>query len=216
MKRFSIVCAAGLILALLAGCGPASSPADAELRDAMREAADAVRDAVKDREDPAALEEAIGRMDAALERFGQTVDGLAGEEDVVEKHHYWQVLDGDGAEIARIDGAEAVDALDELLSSDMDGWDGLPDGAEAETPLYTYVFWQEETLEAGRDPAGRDYEELIRFGVYEDGDTVRIDVLPGAAPLLGLLGDGALLTFSARLPAEAAESLRDPAQFTTD
>lgn len=128
------------------------------------------------------------------------------------KQHYWQVLDADGNELYVIADAAQIKALDELLLSDTDGT-GIWDTTE-ENLLYTYAFWQEETLKAGQSPeAKRDYKELLRFSVCEGSDAAKLDIFPGAAPLLPGLAEDALLDLAVKLSQTEAEALRNPAQF---
>ena len=85
-------------------------------------------------------------------------------------------------------------------------------------PLYTYVYWQETTLHAGEDPdAEREYLEVFRTQVRQGSNAVTTEVLSdtleGVGSSVGVEGLGGLLTFTAEVPRETADALRDPAQF---
>ena len=85
-------------------------------------------------------------------------------------------------------------------------------------PLYTYVYWQETTLHAGEDPdAEREYLEVFRTQVRQGSNAVTTEVLSdtleGVGSFVGVEGLGGLLTFTAEVPRETADALRDPAQF---
>ena len=85
-------------------------------------------------------------------------------------------------------------------------------------PLYTYVYWQETTLHAGEDPdAEREYLEVFRTQVRQGSNAVTTEVLSdtleGVGSFVGVEGLGGLLTFTAEVPQETADALRDPAQF---
>lgn len=154
---------------------------------------------------------AMSELEDTLEQIGENLS--ENRLDINNaKQHYWQVLDADGGELYVIDELTQTEALDGLLlnSSDQsDSWEKT-----AEKPLYSYVFWQEKTLKAGQSPeAERDYEKLLQFDVYEGSDTIKLDVLPSAAPLLPGLGDDALLSFALTLSEDDAEALQNPAQF---
>lgn len=132
------------------------------------------------------------------------------------KTHRWQILDDQGNELLTVSGEEAVAEIDSLLQGD--GWQSFSVGSEdeEETPLYTYVFWQEKTLLAGEDPEEeREYEEVIRFMIPAEGNTVAMRVLRG---LEGLnvpeyIDLEELLTFRGGAPEETLEALRDPWRF---
>ena len=85
-------------------------------------------------------------------------------------------------------------------------------------PLYTYVYWQETTLHAGEDPdTEREYLEVFRTQVRQGSNAVTTEVLSdtleGVGSFVGVEGLGGLLTFTAEVPRETADALRDPAQF---
>ena len=84
--------------------------------------------------------------------------------------------------------------------------------------LYTYVYWQETTLHAGEDPdTEREYLEVFRTQVRQGSNAVTTEVLSdtleGVGSFVGVEGLGGLLTFTAEVPRETADALRDPAQF---
>ena len=114
---------------------------------------------------------------------------------------------------------ELLDGLDSDWGTKNHRWQILDDQGkeeEAETPLYTYVFWQEKTLLAGQDPKEeREYEEVIRFMIPAEGNTVTMLVLAGLenvqVPEYIDLED--LLTFRSGAPEETLEALRDPWRF---
>lgn len=141
------------------------------------------------------------------------------------KTHQWKILDAQGEELYHFTEEEAVQEVDALFSADsrwrdcdLESWG--PRTEEAGTPLYTYVFLQEKTLLAGQDPeTPRDYEEILRFTVAEDRDTVTMQVLRefsdvALLPQAELVLED-LLTFHVSVPAETAEALRDPARFAS-
>lgn len=132
----------------------------------------------------------------------------------MSKQHYYQVLDGQGEELYTITGETRTAALDDLLGNDGDHMEEAP--ADGEEIACIYVYWQEKTLLAGQDPeTEREYEELIRFTVYQNQDLMTVQILSGldGKELMGVnLED--LLTFTVSLSAETAKTLRDPAQFT--
>ena len=124
------------------------------------------------------------------------------------KTHYWQVLDGEGRELYRIDDEDRTAAVDGLLQ-DGDGWKLAEETRDA--PLYTYVFWQEKTLLAGQDPQEeRMYEDILQVSVYEEGSTVCLRVMPDM-PEVPAVDLAQLLTFYVTVPEETAEALRNPA-----
>lgn len=147
----------------------------------------------------------------AAEDLQDRLDGL--EDDWSAKSHYWQVLDAAGQEVCVLDAEEAVRQVDDLLDGDTD-WEQAS-SVEGKTALYTYVMMQQKTLLAGQDPdTEREYEEVLRFTVYEDTDVLSMTVLEGLEDALpDSLADWTdLLTFHLRAPAETAEALRDPAR----
>lgn len=155
--------------------------------------------------DPDALEEDLDSLENRLEDLERLEDG--------EKNHNYKILDSQGAELYTVTDEAQVEALDDLLSDPGEDAD-LEEAPEDEVAC-VYIFRQEKTLLAGQDPeTPRDYEELIRFTVYQNQDMITMRVLEG-------LGDGKaaglsledLLTFTVSVPAETMEALRDPAQF---
>ena len=137
------------------------------------------------------------------------------EDDWSAKSHYWQVLDAEGREVCLIKGEEAVQRVDDLVEDDME-WAEVS-GVEDAAPLYTYVFMQQKTLLAGQDPeTEREYEEVLRFTVYEGTDVMSMTVLKSLGDSLpsSVVDWEDILTIHAKPPAETAEALRDPAQFT--
>lgn len=133
-----------------------------------------------------------------------------------EKNHYYQILDSQETLLCTVSGEEGVSALDTLLSDDGSNWGERLTGEASGEITCIYCYWQEKTLLAGQDPdAERDYEELVRFTVYQDRDVVTLQVLSGldALELPGDISVSDLLTFTYSVPAETAAALRDPAQF---
>lgn len=204
MKRFSIACALALSLSLLTGCMPGvvvTSPSDEKFQ---KDWSDAMEDAVEDwaRDWEADVDKAA--------RAWSTQD-----ENGVEKDHYWKILDVSDEEAAIVEvgtvtDPEQVRAIDDLLNDDghQEDWlTGDPGG-----PAYSYVYCQQETLEAGQAEEDREYEELVRFTVSAEKDVVTMVILEDLPSLLNVdLGD--FLTFTITVPAETAEALRNPAQF---
>lgn len=142
-----------------------------------------------------------------------------GGEETAEKDHYYEVLDSTGAVLYAVKDGELTDALDGLLGEPLEDMERPGTAGDAE-PLYTYVYWQEKTLLAGEDPAQeRDYEELMHVLVPAEGETVVLQVFPGAEDLdgpdwlTGAVDLGDLLTSVATVSPETAETLRDPGQF---
>ena len=76
---------------------------------------------------------------------GQTADEPAEEP---EKDHYYQILDGTGQELYTVTDDTAVAEIDALINEA--GGENAAHGGAAGDPLYTYVYWQETTLHAGR------------------------------------------------------------------
>ena len=137
------------------------------------------------------------------------------DDDWSAKSHYWQVLDAEDREVCLIKGEEAVQRVDDLVEDDME-WAEVS-GVEDAAPLYTYVFMQQKTLLAGQDPeTEREYEEVLRFTVYEGTDVMSMTVLKSLGDSLpsSVVDWEDILTIHAKPPAETAEALRDPAQFT--
>ena len=155
-----------------------------------------------------------GGTEEGAESPEELLDGL--DSDWGTKNHRWQILDDQGNELLTVSEEKAVAEIDGLFQED--GWQSFSIGKEeeAETPLYTYVFWQEKTLLAGQDPKEeREYEEIIRFMIPAEGNTVTMLVLSGLenikVPEYIDLED--LLTFRSGAPEETLEALRDPWQF---
>lgn len=200
MKRLAIICALALSVSLLAGC-TVTSPKDEEFQkdwaDSMEEAAE---DWAQDWE--AAFDEAA--------RAWSTQDEIGAEKD-----HYWKILDVSDEEAAIVEvgtvtAPEQVKAIDDLLSDDGHQGDRLAE--DPGDPAYSYVYCQQETLKAGQKEEDREYEELVRFTVSASEDVVTMVILADLPSLLNVdLGD--VLTFTMAVPAETAESLRNPGQF---
>lgn len=145
--------------------------------------------------------------------------GAPSQEAAPEKDHYYQILDGSGAELYTVTEADAVSKIDDLID-DLGLEDGWPGDGEGEA-LYTYVLYQEETLHAGETAdTERDHIEVLRLTVREDGDTVTAQIISqtmeGLSDVLPQMDLQGLLTFSYDAPADVAEALRDPAQFAEE
>ena len=186
MKRLAILCALALSVSLLAGCS-VTSPTDEEFQ--------------KDWADS---------MDEAAEDVEAAWNNLWDDQDEDGKDHYWKVLDAEDNEVGTVTDPEQVKALDDLLSTDSHQETHM-----AEDPgdgAYSYVYCQQETLKAGQKPEDRKYENLGRFTVSESEDVMTMEILEDLPSLLNVdLGD--FLTFTVTIPAETAETLRDPSQF---
>lgn len=188
-KRLAICCVLALSLALLAGCS-VTSPRDEEFQ---KDWADSMEEAAEDFEDT--WDKAWAAWDSRDE------DG---------KDHYWKVLDAEGQELGTVTDPEQVDALDDLLSTDSHQETRMAE--DPGDPAYSYVYCQQETLKAGQKAEDRKYENLGRFSISESEDVVTMEILEDLPSLLNVdLGD--LLTFTVTIPAETAETLRDPSQF---
>ncbi len=129
------------------------------------------------------------------------------------KDHYYQILDAAGAELYTVTDQTAVAEIDALVSA-AGGESAQHGGAEGD-PLYTYVYWQAPTVHAGEtEPAG-EYLEVFRLQVREDSNTVTTEVLSdtleGIGETIGVEGMDGWLTFSAEVPQETADALRNPA-----
>lgn len=150
----------------------------------------------------------------AWDEFQEDVeDSLEDGDSEEEKAHYYQVLDGQGAELCTVTDEAQVAALDGLLGNEEEERRETP---PAEEPVAcVYVYWQEKTLLAGQDPAAeREYEELIRFTVYQDKDLVTMKILGDLADKeVAGVSLGEFLTFTASMPKETMEKLRDPTGF---
>lgn len=129
------------------------------------------------------------------------------------KDHYYQILNADGTELYTVTDQTAVAEIDALVN-DAGGGSAQHGGAEGD-PLYTYVYWQAPTVHAGEtEPAG-EYLEVFRLQVREDSNTVTTEVLSdtleGIGETIGVEGMDGWLTFSAEVPQETADALRNPA-----
>ena len=132
------------------------------------------------------------------------------------KDHYYQILDAAGKELYTVTDSGAVAEIDALINKA--GGENADHGNAEGDPLYTYVYWQETTLHAGEDPdAEREYLEVFRTQVRQGSNAVTTEVLSdtleGVGSFVGVEGLGGLLTFTAEVPQETADALRDPAQF---
>ena len=147
-----------------------------------------------------------GGTEEGAESPEELLDGL--DSDWGTKNHRWQILDDQGNELLTVSEEKAVAEIDGLFQED--DWQSFSIGKEeeAETPLYTYVFWQDPKEE-------REYEEVIRFMIPAEGNTVTMLVLAGLenvqVPEYIDLED--LLTFRSGAPEETLEALRDPWRF---
>ncbi len=193
MKRFAILCALVLSVALLSGCMPAiviTSPRDEEFQ---RDLADSMEEAAEDFED-------------TWDKVWTAWDSR----DENGKDHYWKVLDAEGQELGTVTDPEQVEALDDLLSTDSHQETRMAE--DPGDPACSYVYCQQETLKAGQKEEDRKYENLGRFSISESEDVMTMEILEDLPTLLNVdLGD--LLTFPVTIPAETAETLRDPARF---
>ena len=194
-KQLAIFCLLALSISLLSGCR-ITSLSDEEFQedwaDSMEEAAE---DWAQDWED--AVDEAVKSWSSR-------------DENGVEKDHYWRILDAEDEEVGTVTAPEQVKAIDDLLSDDGHQGDRLTE--DPGDPAYSYVYCQQETLKAGQKEEDRKYEELVRFTVSAGEDVVTLVILEDLPSLLNVdLGD--FLTFTISVPAEAAESLRDPERF---
>lgn len=152
-----------------------------------------------------ALQEAWDQARSDLEEGGEVPD--------LSKRHDYQVLNSREEVLYTIADADRVDALDDLLGNEETEWQDNPSGGEI---ACIYVYRQEKTLLAGEDPDGeREYEELVRFTVYQDRDLITVKILGGLEDVERLSGLDLedLLTFTVSVPAETMEKLRDPARF---
>lgn len=199
IKRTAALCALVLLVSLLAGCMPGmviTAPSDKELQ---RDWVDSMTDSIEDAaEDWAQDWEDAGRAWSAQ------------DEDGVEKDHYWKILDSGDQEAGTVTDPEQIKALDELLNDDGRQWDQLAE--DPGDPSYSYVYCQQETLKAGQKEEDRAYEELVRFTVSSSEDVVTLRILEDLPSLMGVdLGE--FLTFTMAVPAETAETLRNPSRF---
>ena len=217
MRQLTVIFAALLSLSLLAGCMPAmvvTSPKNEAFQDAWDEAMDEVQKDTVDRMADG-LEAAI---EAWAENWAKEWEDR-GEEiserfsDIGAKEHRWKILDAGGKELFTVTDTEQVKVLDDILCRG-DIWESLVENPS--DPAYTYVYSQEKTLLAGQDPdKERGYEDLLAFTVSASEDVVTLQILGGLEELSLLPGvePEDVLTFSAAVPAETAEALRNPRQF---
>lgn len=199
MKRLTILCAFALSLSLLAGCmsGTAiTSPGDEAFQ---KDLADSIEETAEDW---------ARDWEAALDEAAESWSGR--DENGVEKDHCWKILDSKGSEVGTVTDPEQVKAIDDLLSDDGHQGDRLAE--DPGDPAYSYVYCQQETLKAGQKAEDRKYVELVRFTVSASEDVVTLVILEDL-PSLPHVDLGDLLTFTLKIPAETAETLRNPAQF---
>ena len=209
MKRIAVLLSVVLSLSLLAGC-QAVPPVDEEFQAEWKESMEELRkDWQEDEEDG---EDSV--WSAWMESW-EAWGADAGERFSDEgKLHRWKVLDAEGTELCILTDEDAVEALDDILLSDSDGWDWL--AKDPGEPAYTYVYSQQETLKAGQDPgAERAYEDLLTFTVSGNADVVTVQILGGLENLSLFPGVEMedILTFHVSVPAETAENLRDYSRF---
>ena len=117
------------------------------------------------------------------------------------KDHYYQILDAAGKELYTVTDSGAVAEIDALINK------AGGENADHGTPRH-----------AGEDPdAEREYLEVFRTQVRQGSNAVTTEVLSdtleGVGSFVGVEGLGGLLTFTAEVPRETADALRDPAQF---
>lgn len=129
------------------------------------------------------------------------------------KDHYYQILDAAGKELYTVTDSGAVAEIDALINKA--GGENADHGNAEGDPLYTYVYWQETTLHAGEDPdAEREYLEVFRTQVRQGSNAVTTEVLSdtleGVGSFVGVEGLGGLLTFTAEVPRETADSPAGP------
>lgn len=201
MRHFVILALTGALLFTLSGC--VTSPTDEAKRDMTDSIVDNMETAIESWAEKWA-QDWEDRGEEISERFS----------DIDAKEHCWKILDADGREISTVTDREKVKVLDDALCRN-DIWES-PEESPGD-PAYTYVYSQEKTLLAGQDPSKeRGYEDLLTFTVSASEDVVTMRILGGLEDLSLLPGVelGDILTFSASVPAETAEILRDPAQFT--
>lgn len=201
MRHFVILALTGALLFTLSGC--VTSPTDEAQRDMTDILADGMENAIESWAEKWA-QDWEDRGEEISERFS----------DIDAKEHCWKILDADGNELSTVTDKEQIKVLDGALCRN-DIWESLEESPG--DPAYTYVYSQEKTLLAGQDPnKERGYEDLLTFTVSASEDIVTMRILGGLEKLSLLPGVelGDVLTFSASVPAETAEILRDPAQFT--
>lgn len=194
-KLLSVLLALTLTAVLLAGC-QVTSPDDPAFRKDWEESMDEAR---KD------LDEA---REEAKEAWGNWNDSDHA------KDHRWEVQDANGKTLYTIDADKAVKTIDDLLS-DEDGKDWKFTDEDPGGAACSYIYCQEKTLLAGQDPEEeREYENLMRFTVSKEKDMVTMTILEDMEEIALIPGLENLLTFSAAIPAETAETLRNPEQFS--
>ena len=142
-----------------------------------------------------------------------TVPDAPDQEEV--KDHYYQILDADGETLYTVTGEAAVAEIDGLMSDVGQDHPSYGD-AEGEV-LYTYVYWQVPTIHAGETEPEGEYLEAFRLHVRAESDVVTMvvggDTLESIGQAVNIQGLGDFLPFSAELPAETADALRNPAAF---
>lgn len=221
MRKLVILLSALLALSLLSGCMPAlvvTSPSNKEFQEEFqRDWNESMNETQKDAVDRAAdgmeiaIEAWAGKWAKDWEDKGEEIsERFSG---IDEKEHRWKILDADGKEISTVTDKETVKVLDDALCRN-DIWESLEENPG--DPVYTYVYSQEKTLLAWQDPdAEREYEDLLTFTVSASEDVVTLRILGGLEELSLLPGVEMedILTFSASVPSETAEALRNPSQF---
>lgn len=185
-----------VLAAALAGCR-VTSPEDPEFQKDWDESSKEIEDA----------------MEEVKDSWDKVWSGWNDENQDDAKKHRWEIQDADGSALYTIDADKAVQAIDGLLSdNDETTWHLTSE--EPGEAAYSYVYSQEKTRLAGQDPdAERNYETLMRFTVSKEKDIVTMTILEDLEGLPKVPGLEDLLTFSAKVPAETAEALRNPSQF---
>lgn len=186
MKRLLLISLCALSLALLTACGAKiTAPDGEEFQDAWDQAWSGLEEDLKE----------------------NLPDG--------SKRHFYQILSSDEEELYTVTDETQVAALDSLLGNAGEAPQENPVFEDGEETACIYVYQQEKTLLAGEDPdQEREYEEVIRFTVYQDQDLITMQLLKGlnGRELMGIRLED-FLTFTISVPAETMESLRNPAQF---
>lgn len=132
------------------------------------------------------------------------------------KDHYYQILDAAGKELYTVTDSGAVAEIDALINK-AGRRERRPRECGGRPSLHLCLL-AETTLHAGEDPdAEREYLEVFRTQVRQGSNAVTTEVLSdtleGVGSFVGVEGLGGLLTFTAEVPRETADALRDPAQF---
>ena len=132
------------------------------------------------------------------------------------KDHYYQILDAEGRELYTVTEEAAVAEIDALISDA--GGASARHGSTVTEPLYTYVYWQAATRQAGEtEESEPEYLELFRTCVGAEGSAVTTEVLSvtleNVGEMIQVKSLDDLLTFSAQVSPETADALRNPAQF---